>query len=62
MIEADGSYFVPGIRPGEARVAVNSPNPKAIQVYSKNPNGKPEGYGDVQGWFAILQQYGDCNK
>ena len=56
-IEADGSYIVPGVAIGEAQVAVNSPNPKSIQLLTKNPNQKPEPYPDVPGWFAIPKQY-----
>jgi len=62
MIALDGSYFIPAIRTGKVRVAVNSPNPKAVVVISKDPNRKPEGYSQVSGWFPIPQQYGDANK
>jgi hypothetical protein len=55
-IEEDGSYFVPGIVTGQARVAVNSPNPKSITLVAKRDK-KPEPYPDVPGWFAIPKQY-----
>jgi hypothetical protein len=55
-IEADGSYFVPGITTGQARVAVNSPDPKSITLVGKRDK-KPEPYPDVPGWFAIPKQY-----
>jgi hypothetical protein len=56
-IEEDGSYYVSGVATGEARVAVNSPNPKSISLTYKNPKKKPEPYPDVKGWFAIPKQY-----
>jgi hypothetical protein len=56
-IEKDGSYCVRGVATGEAHVAVNSPNPKAISLVSKNPDRKPEPYPDAPGWFQIPKQY-----
>ena len=56
-IETDGSYSVSGVATGEARVAVNSPNPKSISLTYKNPNKKPEPYPDVKGWFLVPKQY-----
>jgi hypothetical protein len=55
-IEADGSYAVRGVALGQARVAVNSPNPKSITLVAKR--GKtPQPYPDVPGWFPISKQY-----
>jgi hypothetical protein len=56
-LEADGSYYVSSVATGEARVAVNSPNPKSISLTYKNPKKKPEPYPDVKGWFSIPKQY-----
>jgi hypothetical protein len=42
-IEKDGTFYVDGVATGEARVAVNSLNPKSIQLLTKNPNMKREG-------------------
>jgi hypothetical protein len=57
-IERDGSFTVRGVPVGEVRVAVNSPNPKGIQLYpNKNPQYKQEPYPDVPGWFGIPKKY-----
>src|SRR5262245_15296898 len=55
---ADGSYTVRDLAVGEARVAVNSPNPRSIVlVPNKDPSKKQEPYPDVPGWFAIPAKY-----
>lgn len=57
-IKTDGSYSVSGVAVGTVRVAVNSPNPKKIELYpNKNPEFKQDPYPDVPGWFAIPKQY-----
>jgi hypothetical protein len=57
-IAPDGSFTVRGVATGEARVAVNSPNPKSIVLYpNKNPKYKQEPYPDVPGWFEIPSKY-----
>jgi hypothetical protein len=56
-IEQDGTYTVQGVITGEARVAVNSPNPKGITLIYKDPNKKPPPYPDVPGWFSIPSKY-----
>ncbi len=57
-IAPDGTYSVRDVATGEARVAVNSPNPKGIQLYpNKNPQYKQEPYPDVPGWFALPKHY-----
>ncbi|HXG09397.1 MAG TPA: hypothetical protein VNK04_06375 [Gemmataceae bacterium] len=55
-IATDGSYTVRGVVVGEARVAVNSPNPRSIQLVSQGGE-KQEPYPDVPGWFPIPKQY-----
>lgn len=57
-IAPDGSYTVRGIATGQARVAVNSPDAKGIQLYpNKNPKYKQEPYVSPPGWFPIPKQY-----
>src|SRR5262245_9299438 len=56
-IEPDGSYTVLDVASGEARVAVNSPNPKSIDVYPGKKGKKAEPYPDAPGWFPIPKEY-----
>ena len=56
-IDKDGRYTVRGLRVGDARVAVNSPNPKGITLVYKDPKKKPAPYPDAPGWFAIPNRY-----
>ena len=60
MIQRDGSYSADGLAVGEAQVAVNSPNPKGIGIFTtwKNPAKKPPPL-EVPGWFEIPARYGD---
>jgi hypothetical protein len=59
-IQPDGSFTVRNIAAGEAKVAINSPSPKGIQLYpNKNPKFKQEPYPDVPGWFPIPKKYED---
>jgi hypothetical protein len=61
-ISPDGSYAVRDVAAGEARAAVNSPNPRGIELYpNKNPKYKQEPYPDVPGWFAIPNKYEDVS-
>jgi hypothetical protein len=63
-IESDGSYSIPGVPVGEARVAVSSANPKSsdfqplVREGSPPPRPRPE----VHGWFPIPSEYQDINK
>jgi len=50
-IEKDGSYAVRGVRTGEARVAVHSPNPRRITVL------EGPAYPDVPGWVALPKKF-----
>ena len=62
-IAPDGSYTVKAVAVGVAGVAVNSPNPKKIELYpNKNPKFKQEPYPDVPGWFPIPAKYEDVGK
>ena len=61
-IAPDGRFTVVGVAIGEARVAVNSPSPKSIELYpNKNPKYKQAPYPDVPGWFAIPKKYEDVS-
>jgi len=57
-IEKDGSYSVRDVASGQARVTVNSPNPRSITMTSKGDR-KPEPFPDVPDWFPIPREYGD---
>lgn len=55
-IGKDGSYAVQDLAVGDAKVAVNSPNPKSIIIVVKGDK-KAEPYPPVPGWFAIPPKY-----
>jgi hypothetical protein len=60
-IRADGSYSVsPPVATGEAKVAVNSPNPKSSDLIPINRDGAPplKPPPDIPGWFPIPKEYG----
>ena len=55
-IKDDGSYSVSGLPIGNARVAVNSSDPKKVRI---NPRGKERASSpEVPDWFPIPKQYG----
>lgn len=57
-IQPDGSYSVLNIAAGDVKVAVNSINPKNIDMHpGKRPHLKPEPYPDAPGWFPIPKKY-----
>src|SRR5262245_13370601 len=57
-IASDGSFTVRDLATGEVRVAVNSPNPKTLDIHpGKRPETRPAPYPDAPGWFAIPKQY-----
>ena len=58
-IASDGSYFVSGVAPGEAKVAVSSQNPKSSDfVPLVRESGKPRPpKPEVKGWFPIPEKY-----
>jgi hypothetical protein len=60
MIQRDGNYSADGVAVGDAQVAVNSPNPKSIGIFTtwKNPAKKPPPL-EIPGWFEIPTRYGD---
>jgi hypothetical protein len=55
-IDSEGKFTVLDMAPGNAMVAVNSPDPKSITVMSKGD--KPaQSFPAVPGWFAIPKEY-----
>jgi hypothetical protein len=60
-IQRDGSFTVRGVKVGEARVAINSPNPKSIQLIPPKPvvKTKQEPFPEAPGWFRIPNKYED---
>jgi hypothetical protein len=68
-IGSDGSYSIPGVPLGEARVAVSSTNPQSAdsQPLVRGERGErqpttPKAPPPVAGWFPIPAEYGDLNK
>jgi hypothetical protein len=60
-IEKDGTFYVEDLATGEAKVAVNSPNPKSITMMAKGDR-PPQKFPDVPGWFAIPTKYEAVDK
>jgi hypothetical protein len=61
-INKDGAFAVEKVPAGEAKVAVNSPDPRGPKA---RPGGRPvEGRKDVdpKTWFELPPQYGDFNQ
>jgi hypothetical protein len=63
-IEQDGSYSIPGVPVGEAKVAVSSDNPNssAFQPLQREGRPPPPPLPKVEGWFAIPPEYQDLSK
>ena len=66
-IENDGSYSIPGVPLGEARVAVSSINPQSSDTQplvrgERGATTPPKAPPPVAGWFPIPSDYGDINK
>jgi hypothetical protein len=63
-IEQDGSYSIPGVPIGEAKVAVSSDNPQggAFQPLAREGMPPPPPPPKVDGWFAIPPEYQDLSK
>src|SRR5262245_23725689 len=59
IIQPDGTYVANGLAVGDAKVAINSPNPKIIGSMAnwKDPKKKPPPL-EVPGWFEIPARYG----
>jgi hypothetical protein len=63
-IETDGSYAIPGVAVGEAKVAVSSDNPKSsnFQPLQREGMPPPKPLPEVKGWFPIPPGYEDLSK
>jgi hypothetical protein len=63
-IEPDGSYSIPGVPVGEAKVAVSSDNPKGsnFQPLQREGQPPPKPLPEVKGWFPIPPGYQDLSK
>ena len=63
-IETDGSYTIPGVPVGEAKVAVSSDNPKGgnFQPLQREGMPPPKPLPEVKGWFSIPLEYRDLSK
>lgn len=53
-IDSNGEYAIRGISAGDAKVAVNSPDPKSV---TSPKGGKATSFPDVSDWFPIPKQY-----
>jgi hypothetical protein len=64
IIETDGSYSIEGVPTGEAKVAVNSPNPKSgdFQPLQREGQPPPPPRPDFPGWVPIPAAYQDISK
>ena len=61
-IESDGSYSIPGVPVGEARVAVASENPQSSAFMPLHAGPKFQPAKPITGWFPIPSDYQDINK
>ena len=64
-IEQDGSYSIPGVPVGEAKVAVSSINPQSsdFQPLHRGENlPPPKPRPKLPGWFPIPTDYQDLSK
>jgi hypothetical protein len=64
IINRDGSYLIEGVPVGEAKVAVNSPNPKSgdFQPLQREGRPPPPPRPEIPGWFPIPTEYQDLSK
>jgi len=64
IINRDGSYSIDGVPVGEAKVAVNSPNPKSgdFQPLQREGRPPPPPRPEIPGWFPIPAEYQDLSK
>lgn len=61
VIQSDGSYTIPGIPVGPAKIAVNCPDPREVKVIPrKKEDNVPT--ADISTWIAIPEKYADPEK
>jgi hypothetical protein len=63
-INEDGTYSVEGVPVGEAKAAVNSPNPNSgdFQPLIREGQPPPPPRPEIRGWFPIPREYQDLSK
>lgn len=63
-INPDGTYSIQGMAIGEAKAAVNSPNPKSSdhQAIVREGQEPPPPRPEIPGWFPIPTDYQDLSK
>ena len=58
VIQSDGTYTIPGIPVGPAKIAVNCPDPREVKVIPRKKEEKRAAV-DVSKWTAIPEKYAD---
>jgi hypothetical protein len=61
-IESDGSYSIPGVPVGNARVSVSSANPQSSDFVPLHAGPRFQPKKPITGWFPIPSEYQDINK
>jgi hypothetical protein len=61
LIQSDGTYTIPGIPVGPAKIAVNSPDPRDVKVIPRKKEEKVPA-ADVSKWISIPEKYTDPEK
>jgi hypothetical protein len=64
IIEGDGTYSILGMPIGEAKAAVNSPNPRGgdFQPLQREGQPRPPPRPVIPGWFPIPAEYQNLSK
>jgi hypothetical protein len=61
VIQDDGSYSLAGVPVGEAKVGVNSPDPRSVKVAQRKKDEKAPP-PDTSKWFPIPEKYADTRQ
>ena len=61
VIQSDGTYTIPGIPVGAAKIAVNCPDPREVKVIPRKKEEKVPA-ADISKWVAIPEKYADPEK